>query len=306
MAGRTGVTYEQVASAADSLVGAGRHPSITAVREALGNTGSPNTIHKHMSKWRAARPQAVAAAAELPAELIAALAGELTKAAATARGSIEGDMAQAQTEAAELASVGEALEQERDALLDQVSALTTERDQAQATSAERYSEIERQATVIAREQMAAENARIELAKAQLKIESVESRNHEFQTEVLRLRDLLKEAEQGKQAAEQQSAVAAAQLTAEQAKSADLAQRLAAAEKVAQEANQAAESARREANTARIAEQASQARLESAAREIESAKAQAKEARDDAKTAQQEAAELRGQLIAAQSKAKTDA
>jgi chromosome segregation ATPase len=271
------------------------------VREALGNTGSPNTIHKHMSKWRAARPQAVAAAAELPAELIAALAGELTKAAATARGSIEGDLAQAQTEAAELASVGEALEQERDALLDQVSALTTERDQAQATSAERYSEIERQATVIAREQMAAENARIELAKAQLKIESVEERNREFHTEVLRLRDLLKEAEQGKQTAEQQAAVSAAQLAAEQAKSVDLTQRLSNAEKVAQEANQAAEAARRETNTARIAEQASQARLESAAREIESAKAQAKESRDEAKAAQSLAGELRGQLIAAQSK-----
>lgn len=305
MAGRAGVTYEQVAAAADSLVGAGRHPSGAAVREALGNTGSPNTIHKHMTKWHAARPQAVAAAAELPSELIAALAGELTKAAASARGAIEGDLAHAQAEAAELASLGEALEQERDALLDQVATLTTERDQAQATSAERYSEIERQATVIAREQMAAENARIELAKAQLKIESVESRNHEFQTEVLRLRDLLKEAEQGKQAAEQQSAVAAAQLVAEQAKSADLAQRLAAAEKVAQEANQAAESARREANTARIAEQASQARLESAAREIEAAKESAKEARAEAKQAQQEAAELRG-MLQAQARIKPDA
>ncbi len=302
MAGRTGVTYEQVASAADSLVGAGRHPSGAAVREALGNTGSPNTIHKHMTKWHAARPQAVAAAAELPAELIAALAGELTKAAASARGAIEGDLAHAQAEAAELASLGEALEQERDALLDQVAALTTERDQAQATSAERYSEIERQATVIAREQMAAENARIELAKAQLKIESVESRNHEFQTEVLRLRDLLKEAEQGKQAAEQQSAVTSAQLVAEQAKSTDLAQRLATAEKTVLDAQQAAESARRETGTARIAEQASQARLESAAREIEAAKDATKEARAEAKQAQQEAAELRG-LLKAQSQPK---
>lgn len=305
MAGRAGVTYEQVAAAADSLVGAGRHPSGAAVREALGNTGSPNTIHKHMTKWHAARPQAVAAAAELPAELIAALAGELTKAASSARGAIEGDLAHAQAEAAELASLGEALEQERDALLDQVAALTTERDQAQATSAERYSEIERQATVIAREQMAAENARVELAKAQLKIESLEDRGHELQSEVLRLRDVLKEAEKGKQAAEQQSAVAAAQLTAEQAKSADLAQRLAAAEKVAQEANQAAESARRESSNARIAEQSAQARLESAAREIEAAKESAKEARTEAKQAQQEAAELRG-LLQAQTKINSDA
>ncbi len=306
MAGRTGITYEQVAAAADKLTGEGKHPSIDAVRAALGDTGSKNTIHRHLTSWRAARPQAVAAAVELPADLIQALSSEISKAASKARGEIEGDLAQARSEATDLSAVGEALEQERDALLDQVTALTTERDQAQATSAERYSEIERQATVIAREQMAAENARIELAKAQLKIESVESRNHEFQTEVLRLRDLLKEAEHGKQAAEQQSAVAAAQLAAEQAKSADLAQRLAAAEKVAQEANQAAESARREASTARIAEQASQARLESAARELESAKTQVKEAREEAKAAQSLAGELRGQLIAVQAKVKPDA
>lgn len=306
MAGRTGVTYEQVAAAADGLVGAGRNPSIAAVREALGNTGSPNTIHKHLSAWRDARPQAVAAAAELPADLITALAGEITKAAAKARGEIEGDLAQARSEAADLANVGESLEQERDALLDQVAALTTERDQAQATSTERYAEIERMAGVIVREQSAAEAARVELAKAQLKIESVEERNREFHTEVLRLRDLLKEAEQGKQAAEQQAAVSAAQLAAEQAKSADLAQRLATAEKAVQEANQAAESARREANTARIAEQASQARLESAARELESAKSQVKEAREEAKAAQSLAGELRGQLIAVQAKVKPDA
>lgn len=39
MAGRTGITYEQVAAAADKLTGEGKHPSIDAVRAALGDTG---------------------------------------------------------------------------------------------------------------------------------------------------------------------------------------------------------------------------------------------------------------------------
>lgn len=39
---RDGVTFEQVAQVADALVGAGQQPTIRAVREGLGGTGSPN------------------------------------------------------------------------------------------------------------------------------------------------------------------------------------------------------------------------------------------------------------------------
>ena len=45
---RTGITLEQVITAADALVGEGRQPTIRAVRERLNNTGSPNTIHRHL------------------------------------------------------------------------------------------------------------------------------------------------------------------------------------------------------------------------------------------------------------------
>ncbi len=106
---RAGITFEQVAAVADAMVGAGQAPTINGVRDTLG-TGSPNTVHKHLTAWRAARPQAVAAAVELPAELVNALGAEITRAAAKARGEIEGALVQAQAEASELATVGEALE----------------------------------------------------------------------------------------------------------------------------------------------------------------------------------------------------
>jgi colicin import membrane protein len=134
---RIGITFEQVAAAADALVGAGKQATIQAVREALGNTGSPNTIHKHLTAWRAARPQAVAAAVELPAELVNALGAEISRAAAKARAEIEGQLVQTLAEAAELSAAGEALEIERDELTQQVGTLTTERDQATATALER-------------------------------------------------------------------------------------------------------------------------------------------------------------------------
>lgn len=64
---RQGITFEQVAAVADALAGEGQQPTIRAVREKLGDTGSPNTIHKHLTAWREARPVA-AAAAPAPAE----------------------------------------------------------------------------------------------------------------------------------------------------------------------------------------------------------------------------------------------
>jgi len=76
---RDGITFEQVAAAADALVGQGKQPTIKAVREELG-TGSPNTVHRHLTAWREARPQAVATASTLPVSLTAAIAAEIERA----------------------------------------------------------------------------------------------------------------------------------------------------------------------------------------------------------------------------------
>ena len=119
---REGITFEQVAAVADALAGEGQQPTIRAVREKLGDTGSPNTIHKHLTAWREARPVAAAAAPELPQALTAAIAAEIERAASRARGEIEGRLVQAQAEAAELAAAGEVLEGERDELAEQVAA----------------------------------------------------------------------------------------------------------------------------------------------------------------------------------------
>ena len=91
---RQGITFEQVAAVADALAGEGQQPTIRAVREKLGDTGSPNTIHKHLTAWREARPVAAAAAPELPQALTAAIAAEIERAAAQARAEIEGRLVQ--------------------------------------------------------------------------------------------------------------------------------------------------------------------------------------------------------------------
>jgi hypothetical protein len=45
---RTGLTKSQVRASRDQLLAEGRYPSVDAVRQALGNTGSKSTIHRYL------------------------------------------------------------------------------------------------------------------------------------------------------------------------------------------------------------------------------------------------------------------
>lgn len=208
---REGVTFEQVSAAADALVGAGKQPTIRAVREALGGTGSPNTIHRHLATWRTARPQVAAAAPELPASIVAEITREIERSASAARAEIEQRLVHAQSEAADLAAAGESLEAERDTLAEQVTALTTERDQAQATATERAAEIERQAREIERERKVAGEAQVQLAEARLKTESQAALIGDMRTEIERLKAELSACDRARQDAEQKAAVVASEL-----------------------------------------------------------------------------------------------
>jgi hypothetical protein len=49
---RNGLTKSQVREARDRLLAEGRHPSVDAVRHALGDIGSKSTIHKYLKELR--------------------------------------------------------------------------------------------------------------------------------------------------------------------------------------------------------------------------------------------------------------
>ncbi len=184
---REGVSFVQVQAAAEALVAEGRLPSIRAVREQLRGTGSPNTIHKHLTKWREALPQAPGQAIELPSSILREIHGEIARAAQDARAESHARLAQVQTEAADLAAAGEALEAERDGLLEQLAALVRERDSLADKLTERDAEVLRLGQDIERERRAAEEARIEVAQARLRTES-ETRARADQTaEISQLR-----------------------------------------------------------------------------------------------------------------------
>jgi len=167
---RQGVTAEQIKAAADAIAAEGQSPTIRAVRERLG-TGSPNTIQRHLSQWRESRPQVTQAAYELPAELANSFGRELRRGAEAATAELRAELAEAHTEAKELAETGEALENQIDELTGQAEALTHERDTAAADAAARVDQINGLADQLKQAQGAAEAARTEVATARVKIET---------------------------------------------------------------------------------------------------------------------------------------
>lgn len=291
---RDGITFEQVVAAADALLGGGQQPTIKAVREKLG-TGSPNTVHRHLTTWRASRPQAVTAAPVLPASLTTAIAAEIERAAAQARSEIESRLVQAQSESADLSAAGEAMEAERDALVEQVTALTSERDTLAGKAAQQAEDMAKQVQIIEREQQAANAANVELAKSQLRAEAQSGAVQTQATEIERLRVTLDAESKARIAAEQQAAVLAAKLEA-------MTDRTTKSEARSELIEQQAKQSLQELATARVQVQAQQSGLDTAAREIAAATATVKEARAEAKKSGEEAAELRGATSAHASKA----
>ena len=73
---RPGVTYLDVANAAQQLAAAGRIPTIESIRVSLG-TGSNSTLGNHLRTWKSKQDQTqqIATKENIPEELIAALKG---------------------------------------------------------------------------------------------------------------------------------------------------------------------------------------------------------------------------------------
>lgn len=139
---RPGVTYEQTAAAADALLASGVEPTIRAVREALG-TGSPNTLHAHLTRWRAQRQPVVAPVCELPPALVRCWSDALSAAVEAGRADLQQVLDTARAEALELAAAGVALEREHEAIDARLVELARERDEAVGRVVAQTAELER-------------------------------------------------------------------------------------------------------------------------------------------------------------------
>jgi chromosome segregation ATPase len=93
---RAGVYFSDVKRARDALVADGRHPSIDAVRAALGNTGSKTTIHKYLREIEAEEGGQKASVSDAIQALVTQLADQLQGEAATEVEGVRARMAELQ------------------------------------------------------------------------------------------------------------------------------------------------------------------------------------------------------------------
>jgi chromosome segregation ATPase len=164
------VTFDDVSAAATNLQNDGTAVTIDAVRDFLG-AGSPNTIHKHLAAWRASDAKPVAApSADIPESVAAALSSWVQQFAEEAGAGARDALARSESDLASLLESGERLEAERAELLAQVASMTSARDEALATAAERGEDIERLTAELRNARQVATDALVGKAKDQLAIE----------------------------------------------------------------------------------------------------------------------------------------
>lgn len=211
---RPGITYEEVQNAADTLVGRAESPTIQRVREHLG-TGSPNTIHRHLTTWRAALAPAKREAAKLPEELASALADEIERQASAARAAAEAATLEAQNGADELAATGEGLEQQADELTTLVETLTVERDAAVAERDNAHVENERLRADLDQLRSSNDDILQSLAESRNRVITLTEQRDDLQKSHTAAAEAAKVAEAGRVDAERDMAVAVARLEAAQ-------------------------------------------------------------------------------------------
>ena len=291
-AGRTGITFEQVAAVADAIAARGDRPTLRGVRAELGS-GSMGTIQKHLAAWQGQRRQIVTSAATLPTEIQRVILSEIEREVDAARAELEAELAATKGDR-------DALAEDNEAQAEQIEQQTARLDEIEATSqqqagriAQLESDLETAWQATERERGVAEQARQALAKAELRLEALPK----VEAEVERLRAALEASQARATTAEQLAAVTAEKLAGVEARLADA---------QAREQQTAVKLAEVEKTAKVAAGQADEFRyrfmeVDSKAREMEkeakTAATRATAAEQRAGEAERVAAELRGKLDA---------
>lgn len=200
--GRTGVTYETVASAAEAMVAAGNKPTWRAVRDNIGATGSSTTILRHLGTWQDGRRSVVVSRVELSSELQRAILQEIAVEVAQARSETNEELASAKDARNELANEGARLEAE----LDAATAKIIELEAVTATQAGMIEELRTAALASSEREKAnsdrSERLERELARAGLLLEQLPR----LESDLNALREQLAGEAAMRMAAEQSAAV----------------------------------------------------------------------------------------------------
>jgi len=291
-AGRTGITFEQVAAVADAIAARGDRPTLRGVRAELGS-GSMGTIQKHLAAWQGQRRQIVTSAATLPTEIQRVILSEIEREVDAARAELEAELAAIKGDRDTLAD-------DNEAQAEQIEQQSARLDEIEATSQQQAGRIAQLEADLAtawqateRERGIAEQARQALAKAELRLEALPK----VEAEVERLRAALDASQARATTAEQLAAVTAEKLAGVEARLADAQTREQQTAAKLAEVEKTAKAAAGQADEFRYRFMEADSKARELEKEAKTAATRATAAEQRAGEAERVAAELRGKLAA---------
>lgn len=278
------VNFESVAAAAETLTAAGQRPTVRAVTAAIGG-GSPNTVIKLLSEWKAGRPVLRIADTSIDSSITDAIKVQMQRMSEAAAAAAEERAAELDENLQALIEAQSKSEQQHEKDSATQIALSIERDTAQAQLQEITAELARQKEQAAQtltelrqdtanERVKQEQTTAGLARAEVRLEALPG----LQTEIEQLRQALKESDQTRTQSDQIAAVLAAKLEASERRAKD-------ADARTTKSDSRADAAAIETAAAHTALQACQGRLETAIKDAAMATSRAESAIKEAATAQ---------------------
>ena len=201
------ITPEQVYAVADAIKANGERPTLRAVREQIGG-GSMGTIARILQQWKAGQGREIGTEITIPPALQKALMEFVSTATTAARAPLEAELADQQQTAADLAAENERQTETIRDLSAQIEAVTADKAGIEGKATQLAADLATAREEIARERQAAESARVELAKAQLRLEGLPR----LEAEITALRAERDRERQGRVQAEQEAAVLTARVT----------------------------------------------------------------------------------------------
>lgn len=171
MAREATITQEQVNAAADAIRASGAKPTARSIRDQLG-TGSMATVLKLLQTWQAGQVKAPTQEVALPPALTRYLVDFVGREVAQARAALETDLAAAQQAQADLIAESERQSTTIESQAEALDLAHSNKSELQGKLGQMESDLATARDEAARERQAAEAARTDLAKAQLRLEAL--------------------------------------------------------------------------------------------------------------------------------------
>ena len=249
MARIASITEEQVHAAADQIRATGAKPTARAVQAALGS-GSLTTVLRHFQTWQARQAKTAARDVVLPTSLQRGLIDWIGEEIAAARAELQAELVANQQLLEGLTAENETLSSTIELQAEALESSQSETAELVGRLAQVESGLSRANDDAANERNAAERARTELAKAELRLEALPR----LERDLDRLQADHEKEQAARVAAEQAAAVALARLEA-------MIDRATRAEAAGEKAEKQAREALQELTNARLQLQKQQAALE---------------------------------------------